>query len=163
MKEEATQRLFLFSGGGRGRPWGRREAGCRWRLARSGSVWEEEEKDRRVPWQVPSLRENIFPEIHQGRTWAKWANEGRRQPRKEWDDTVKKEEGRRWGRVVSVWASRQAKAQGGERGVGWPGWKERRAVTGLNLEPGQNSKRNSFRISIDFRIWQNFEKLYKEI
>jgi hypothetical protein len=52
---------------------------------------------------------------------------------------------------------------GGERGVGRPRWKERRAAAGPNLEPGQNSKRNSFRISIDFRIWQNFGKLYKEI
>jgi hypothetical protein len=47
--------------------------------------------------------------------------------------------------------------------VGQPGWKERRAAAGLNPEPGQNSKRNSFGISIDFRIWQNFKKLYKEI
>jgi hypothetical protein len=52
---------------------------------------------------------------------------------------------------------------GGERGVGRKGWKERRATAGPNLEPSQNSKRNSFRISIDFRIWQNFGKLYKEI
>jgi hypothetical protein len=42
MMEEATRRLFPFSGGGRGTPWGRREAGrCRW-LACSASVWEEE-------------------------------------------------------------------------------------------------------------------------
>jgi hypothetical protein len=40
----------------------------------------------------------------------------------------------------------------GEAGLGW-----------VNPEPGQNSKRNSFRISIDFRIWQNFGKLYMEI
>jgi hypothetical protein len=33
---------------------------------------------------------------------------------------------------------------GGERGVGRPGWKERRAAAGLNPELGQNSKRNSF-------------------
>jgi hypothetical protein len=52
---------------------------------------------------------------------------------------------------------------GGERGVGWPGWMKSRAAAGLNPEPGQNSKRNSFQISIDFRIWQNFGKLYKEI
>jgi hypothetical protein len=52
---------------------------------------------------------------------------------------------------------------GGERGVGRPRWKERRAAAGPNPEPGQNSKRNSFRISIDFRIWQNFGKLYNEI
>jgi hypothetical protein len=32
-----------------------------------------------------------------------------------------------------------------------------------NPELGQNSKRNSFRISIVFGIWQNFGKLYKEI
>jgi hypothetical protein len=51
---------------------------------------------------------------------------------------------------------------GGERGVGWPGCMERRAVAGPYLELGQNSKRNSCRISIDFRIWQNFGKLYKE-
>jgi hypothetical protein len=42
MREEATQRLFPFSGGGRGQPWGRREAGCRRWLARSVSVREEE-------------------------------------------------------------------------------------------------------------------------
>jgi hypothetical protein len=32
----------------------------------------------------------------------------------------------------------------GERGVGQPGWKERRATAGLNPEPGKISKRNSF-------------------
>jgi hypothetical protein len=32
----------------------------------------------------------------------------------------------------------------GKRGVGWPKWKERRAAARLNLEPGQNSKRDSF-------------------
>jgi hypothetical protein len=42
---------------------------------------------------------------------------------------------------------------GRERGVGRPGWKERRAAAGPNPEPGQNSKINSFLISIDFRIW----------
>jgi hypothetical protein len=42
---------------------------------------------------------------------------------------------------------------GRKRGVGQPGWKERQAAAGPNLEPGQNSKRNSFQISIDFRIW----------
>jgi hypothetical protein len=62
MKEEVTWCLFLFSGGGRGR----REAGCRWWLARSTSVREEEEEGRLVPWQVPSLKENVFPEIRQG-------------------------------------------------------------------------------------------------
>jgi hypothetical protein len=36
-------RLFSFGAGGRGRPWGRREAGRRWQLARSASVQEEEE------------------------------------------------------------------------------------------------------------------------
>jgi hypothetical protein len=30
---------------------------------------------------------------------------------------------------------------GGQRGVGRPGWKERRAAAGPNLELGQNSKR----------------------
>jgi hypothetical protein len=54
--------LFLFIGGGQGQPWGRREADCRRRLERSGSVKEEEEEGRWVPWQAPSLRENIFPE-----------------------------------------------------------------------------------------------------
>jgi hypothetical protein len=54
-------------------------------------------------------------------------------------------------------------AMRGERGVGRPGCQERQAVARPNPEPVQNSKRNSFRISIDFRIWQNFEKLYKEI
>jgi hypothetical protein len=52
---------------------------------------------------------------------------------------------------------------GRERGVGRPRWKERRAVAGPNPEPSQNSRRNSFRISIDFRIWQNFGKLHKKI
>jgi hypothetical protein len=42
---------------------------------------------------------------------------------------------------------------GEEREVGRPGWKERRAVARPNPEPGQNSKRNCFRILIDFRIW----------
>jgi hypothetical protein len=51
---------------------------------------------------------------------------------------------------------------GGERGVSRLGWKERWIAAGPNPESGQNSKINSFRISIDFRIWQNFEKLYKE-
>jgi hypothetical protein len=41
---------------------------------------------------------------------------------------------------------------GGERGVGRPGWKMRWAVAEPNLELGQNSKRISFRISINFRI-----------
>jgi hypothetical protein len=41
---------------------------------------------------------------------------------------------------------------GGERGVGWPGWKERWAAAASNPKPGQNSKRNSFQISFDFRI-----------
>jgi hypothetical protein len=130
------------------------------RLAHSASVREEEEEGWQVPWQVPSLRENVFPEIRQGRMRA---DEGRRQPRKEWASAVKKEEGGRWGRVVSVWAGRQAKAQGGERGVGRPGWKEWRAAARPNPKLGQNSKRNSFLNLIDFRIWQNFEKLYKEI
>jgi hypothetical protein len=35
-------------------------------------------------------------------------------------------------------------AMGGERGVGRPGLKEKWATVGPNLEPGQNSKRNSF-------------------
>jgi hypothetical protein len=33
---------------------------------------------------------------------------------------------------------------GGERGVGRLGWKERRAATGPNPQPSQNSKRNSY-------------------
>jgi hypothetical protein len=152
MKEEVTQCLFLFSGGGPGWPWGRREACYWWRLARSGLVREEEEEGQWVLWQAPSLRENLFLEICQGRTQAKWADEGRRQPRKEWVGAVKKEEGGQWGQVVSVWAGRQANVQGGEMGVGRPGWKERRATAGPNPELGQNSKRISFRISIDFII-----------
>jgi hypothetical protein len=52
---------------------------------------------------------------------------------------------------------------GGKRRVGQPGWKDSRAAAGTNPEPGQNSKRNSFQILIDFRIWQNFGKLYQEI
>jgi hypothetical protein len=46
---------------------------------------------------------------------------------------------------------------GGERGVGLSGWKERRAAAGPCPEPGLNSKRNYFQISIDFRIWHNLE------
>jgi hypothetical protein len=99
MKEEATRRLFLFTGGGRGRPWGRHEAGCQQQLARSGSMREEEEEGRRVPWQAPSLRESVFPEICQGHARAKRVDKGRQQPKKEWASAVKKEEGRRWGRV----------------------------------------------------------------
>jgi hypothetical protein len=49
MKEEVTRGLFLFSGGGRGQPRGRREAGCQRWLARSGSEREEEEEGRQVP------------------------------------------------------------------------------------------------------------------
>jgi hypothetical protein len=64
--------LFLFRGGGRGRPWGQRKVGYRWRLVGSGSVWEEEEESRQ-------------------------AEEGRWQPRKEWADTVKNEDGGWWG------------------------------------------------------------------
>jgi hypothetical protein len=94
MKEVVTRRLFLFGGGGRGR------------LVRSGSVREEEEEGRQVSWQAPSLRGIVFPKIHQGRTWAEQADEGRRQPRKEWAGAVKKEVGGRWGRVVSVYAGR---------------------------------------------------------
>jgi hypothetical protein len=41
---------------------------------------------------------------------------------------------------------------GGEMGVGWLGWRERWAAAGPNPEPGQNSKRNYFQISIDFKI-----------
>jgi hypothetical protein len=41
---------------------------------------------------------------------------------------------------------------GGERGVDRPGWKERWAAAASNPKPGQNSKRNSFQISFDFRI-----------
>jgi hypothetical protein len=44
-----------------------------------------------------------------------------------------------------------------EKESGRSGWKERRAAAGPEF------KRNSFRISIDFRIWQNFRKLHKEI
>jgi hypothetical protein len=77
---------------------------------RFGSVREEEEDCRQVPWQAPSLGENVFPEIRQGCTRAQRADEGWRQPRKEWAGAVKKEEGGRWGRVVSVWAGQQAKA-----------------------------------------------------
>jgi hypothetical protein len=92
-EEEAMRRLFLFSRGGRGRPWGWCEADCQRWLARSVSVREEEEEGRRVAWQAPSLRENVFLEIRQVRARAKRANEGRRQPRKDWTGVVKKEEG----------------------------------------------------------------------
>jgi hypothetical protein len=107
-------------------------------------VREEEEEGWWVPWRAPLLRENVFLKICQGRARTKQADEGRRQPRKEWANAVKKEEGDRCDRVVSVWAGQQAKAQRGERGVGRLGCKERRAVAGPNPEPGQNSKRNSF-------------------
>jgi hypothetical protein len=60
MKEEATRHLFLFGGGGQGRPWGRHKAGYRRRLARSALVRAEEEEGQRVSWQAPSLRENVF-------------------------------------------------------------------------------------------------------
>jgi hypothetical protein len=76
---------------------------------------------------------------------------------------------RRWGRLARPAKGRGpvvgggSGPMGGERGVGQRGWKERRAAAGPNPKPGQNSIRNSFRISIDFRIWQNFGKLYKEI
>jgi hypothetical protein len=50
-----------------------------------------------------------------------------------------------------------------ERGRGRLGCQERQAVARPNPEPVQKSKRNSFRILINFRIWQNFGKLYKEI
>jgi hypothetical protein len=114
MKEEATRHLLLFSGGGRGWPLGWREAGCRQRLTRSGLVRREEEESRWVPWQAPSLRENMFPEIRQGRTWAKRADEGRRQPKKEWADAVKKEEGGRWGRggIGLEWPTGHGPGQG---------------------------------------------------
>jgi hypothetical protein len=47
----------------------------------------------------------------------------------------------------------------------WAGAGERGGVPWLGQKPemGQTSKRISFRISIDFRIWQNFGKLHKEI
>jgi hypothetical protein len=70
-------------------------SGCRQRLARSGLVREDEEEGRQVSWQVPSLRGNVFPEIRQGCTRANWADEGKRQPKKEWANAVKKEEGGR--------------------------------------------------------------------
>jgi hypothetical protein len=70
------------------------------------------------------------------------------------------------------------KRQRGRTGEGWVGWlkdtrpagqwagaRERGGGPQLGRKPkmGQSSKRNSFRISIDFRIWQNFGKLLKEI
>jgi hypothetical protein len=47
----------------------------------------------------------------------------------------------------------------------WADTGERGGLPRLDQKPemGQSSKRNSFRISIDFRIWQNFGKLLKEI
>jgi hypothetical protein len=48
-------------------------------------------------------------------------------------------------------------AMGGETVVGQPWWKERRAMARPNPEPGQNSKRNSFRISIDFEFGRTLE------
>jgi hypothetical protein len=47
----------------------------------------------------------------------------------------------------------------------WAGVEEREGGPRLGRKPkmGQSSKRISFRISIDFRIWQNFGKLHNEI
>jgi hypothetical protein len=47
----------------------------------------------------------------------------------------------------------------------WAGTGERGGVPWLGQKPkmGQSSNRISFQISIDFRIWQNFGKLHKEI
>jgi hypothetical protein len=85
---------------------------------------------------------------------AKRADEGRRQPRKEWANAVKKEEGGQWGRVVSVWASRQAKAQGGERGVGRLRWKERR----LRLGRIRSWDRIQKEILFEFQLFLEFGK-----
>jgi hypothetical protein len=78
------------------------------------------------------------------------------------------------GREMMVGPARQC----GRRGDGWVGQLKATGLAGwwagagergggprLGQKPemGQSSKRNSFRISIDFRIWQNFGKLYKEI
>jgi hypothetical protein len=72
----------------------------------------------------------------------------------------------------------EAKAQWGGRPTGGPGRKEvaqerrrgeqagrrpRPRRVGRKPKMGPRSKRNSFRISIDFRIWQNFGNLHKEI
>jgi hypothetical protein len=54
-------------------------------------------------------------------------------------------------------------AQKEGRGVGRPGWKERRAADGANTEPGQNSKEILFEFQFIFRIWENFGNLHKEI
>jgi hypothetical protein len=66
------------------------------------------------------------------------------------------------GRKDESWVGRpKATALAGQ----WGGAGERGGGPrlGRNLEMGQSSKGNSFRISIDFRIWQNFRKLHKEI
>jgi hypothetical protein len=61
---------------------------------------------------------------------------------------------------------RRGEGQVGQLKATWPaGAGERGGVPWLRQKPemGQTSKRISFRISIDFRIWQNFGKLHKEI
>jgi hypothetical protein len=82
------------------------------------------------------------------------------------------------GREAGGWAWEKKAVQEGRRGSG-PRRRERSGLgrgdgeradrrlrprwLGQKLEMGPSSKRNSFRISIDFRIWQNFRKLHKEI
>jgi hypothetical protein len=97
-------------------------------LVHSGSVQEEEEEGWRVPWLAPSLRENVFPEIRQGRARGKRADEGSWQPRKEWASAVKKEVGGRWGWgcVVLGWPVGQGPRRG--RPVGWADLWENRKI-----------------------------------
>jgi hypothetical protein len=47
--------------------------------------------------------------------------------------------------------------KGGERRVGRPGWKERQAAAGPNLEPGQNSKEILFEFLLILEFGRNLE------
>jgi hypothetical protein len=62
--------------------------------------------------------------------------------------------------LVAVWR-RWPKRR--ERRVGRPGWKERRAAAGPNLESGENSKKILFEFQLILEFGRNLEILYKEI
>jgi hypothetical protein len=47
--------------------------------------------------------------------------------------------------------------KGGERRVGRPGWKERRAVAGPNSEPGKNSKQILFEFQLILEFSRTLE------
>jgi hypothetical protein len=52
---------------------------------------------------------------------------------------------------VQLWLAVVAKWEGKGEWAGWGGWRGG-SMAGPNPKPGQSSKRNSFQISIDFRI-----------